>query len=274
MQPEKYAQKDQVILDYCPGNSTGGRPTVIEIDAKGVYYKELNERIRQEARNGTKNIRLINISGQRYIGNGIDKKDLTIHIQGIPGEDMAAFMDGPKIIVENNAQDGVGNTMNDGKIIIHGLAGDVLGYGMRGGSLYVKGDVGYRVGIHMKGYLDKVPIMVIGGKAGDFFGEYMAGGVLVLLGLNSKSNNRPVVGDYCATGMHGGVIYIRGEIEERKLGKEVRHFELDYNDIKTLKPILGDFCSEMGEDLDIFDFSQYSKIIPVSTRPYGRMYVY
>lgn len=248
---------------------------MLEINAKDIYYKELNARIRSEIKNGVKNIRLTNVCGQRYIGDGITAKGVTIRIQGVPGEDMAAFMDGPKIIVENNAQDGVGNTMNDGKVIVHGLAGDVLGYGMRGGTLYIKGDVGYRVGIHMKGYMDKIPIVAIGGKAGNFFGEYMAGGLLILLGMNSKQNNeRPVIGDYCATGMHGGVIYIRGEVEEHKLGKEVKHFNLDKKDEKTLKPILNDFCQEIGEQFDIFDFSMYSKIIPVSKRPYGRMYVY
>jgi len=126
----------------------------------------------------------------------------------------------------------------------------------------------------MKGYMDKVPIMVIGGKAGNFFGEYMAGGTLILLGMNPNNNDRPVLGDYCATGMHGGVIYIRGKVEEDKLGKEVKHFELDESDKKILKPILNDFCKEMGEQFDIFDFSRYTKIIPVSKRPYGRMYVY
>lgn len=247
---------------------------MLKIDADGIYYKELNARIRQEIRKGTKDIHLVNVCGQRYIGDGITAKGVTIRVEGVPGEDMAAFMDGPKIIVENNAQDGVGNTMNDGKVVVHGLAGDVLGYGMRGGRLYIKSDVGYRVGIHMKGYLDKIPIMVVGGKAGNFFGEYMAGGVMVLLGINSFHDEMPLVGDYCATGMHGGVIYIRGEVEEHKLGKEVKHFSLDKSDEKTLKPILNDFCKEMREEYDIFDFSQYTKIIPVSSRPYGRMYVY
>ena len=98
---------------------------------------------------------------------------------------MAAFMDGPTLIVHNNAQDDVSNTMNAGKVVVHGHAGDVLGYGMRGQAL-CKGDAGFRVGIHMKGYMDKAPVMIIGGTAGNFFGEYMAGGVLILLGINKK----------------------------------------------------------------------------------------
>jgi glutamate synthase domain-containing protein 3 len=73
--------------------------------------------------------------------------------------------------------------MDEGKIVIHGHAGDIAGYSMRGGSIFIRDDVGYRVGIHMKEYQDKVPAIVVGGTAQDFLGEYMAGGVLVVLGL-------------------------------------------------------------------------------------------
>jgi len=243
------------------------------IDAQGVYYKKLNEMIREEIRSGGREIRLTNVVGQRYIGGGLEDPNVTIEIEGVPGEDLASFMDGPTVVVRDNAQDGVGNTMNSGKVLVHGMVGDVIGYGMRGGKIYIRGDVGYRVAIHMKGYLDKVPIMVIGGKAGDFFGEYMAGGVVVLLGVNSNSS-RPIVGDYCASGMHGGVIYIRGAVEDRLLGREVRKFALDAEDGKLLTPILHEYMADMNLSLDILDFSQYIKLMPVSARPYGRMYVY
>lgn len=242
------------------------------IDAQGIYYKDLNETIRAEIRSGTKEMRLVNVVGQRYIGGGLEDPEVKIHIKGVPGEDLAAFMDGPTLVVENNAQDGVGNTMNSGKIVIHGIAGDVVGYGMRGGKIYIRDDVGYRVAIHMKGYLDQVPVMVIGGNAGNFFGEYMAGGVVVLLG--ATTNGGPIVGDYCAAGMHGGVIYIRGDVDERLLGKEVKKFPLDKEDKKKLTPILHEFNSDLHLTLDIFNFSDYIKLLPVSARPYGRMYVY
>lgn len=113
-----------------------------------------------------------------------------------------AMLNGPwAIIVKSNTQDCVGNTMNDGKVVVHGNAGDVLGYGMRGGRLFIKGDVGYRVGIHMKAYMDKNPVLIAGGFARDFLGEYMAGGLLIVLGLN---RHNPVVGKFIGTGTHGG----------------------------------------------------------------------
>ena len=125
-------------------------------------------------------------------------------------------MDGPEIEVHSNGQDSIGNTMNAGKVIIHGHAGDVIGYAMRGGKIFIKGDVGYRVGIHMKSYKDNVPYIVIGGCASNFFGEYMAGGVMVLLGIGN--DGQPVAGDYVGAGMHGGMIYVRGDIDDRYLG--------------------------------------------------------
>lgn len=242
------------------------------IDAGRTYYRELNAAIRKFAEQGVKRFVLTNVKGQRYICAGLSH-DITVDIHGTPGEDMAVFMDGPKITVFGNAQNAVGNTMNEGKIVVHGLAGDVIGYGMRGGTIFVRDDVGYRVGIHMKGFLDKQPMVVIGGKAGDFLGEYMAGGCLVVLGVTTK-DERPIVGDYCAAGMHGGRLYVRGAVRPDRLGKEVRVFPLEEQDVQYLTPALKDFAGTFNLDVDIFDFNQYSKILPVSTRPYGNLYAY
>lgn len=92
--------------------------------------------------------------------------------------------------------------MNEGKIVIHGNIGDAAGYAMRGGRIFVKNNAGYRAGIHMKAYKEKVPVMVIGGTAGSFLGEYQAGGVIVVLGLETEQEK--IVGFFPCTGMHGG----------------------------------------------------------------------
>jgi len=59
----------------------------------------------------------------------------------------------------------------------------------------------------MKQYKEKKPVIVIGGTAGSFLGEYLAGGIIIVLGLNSEDT--VPVGDFCGTGMHGGKIYLR-----------------------------------------------------------------
>lgn len=243
------------------------------IDSASVYYRQLNEAIRDVVADGAKTIVINSVNGQRYIGTALKGEDVRIGVHGTAGNDLAMFMDGPTVEVFGNAQDGVGNTMNSGKVVIHGDAGDVLGYGMRGGRVFIEGDVGYRVGIHMKAYESNVPVMVCGGKARDFFGEYMAGGLLVLLGMNSRTEG-PLVGGYVGTGMHGGAIYLRGEVEPWQCGKEVGVFAATEEDMAALTPVLSEYCEALGVNLDEVLASAFTKLVPVSHRPYGKMYVY
>lgn len=251
------------------------------INAKGVYYKDLNDKIYEAVKNGEKKITLKNINGQRYIGSNLSAK-ARIDIDGVPGNDLAAFMDGPEIYINDNAQDVVANTMNSGKIVVNGDAGDVLGYGMRGGQLFIKGNVGYRVGIHMKSYKGLIPVIVAGGIARDFLGEYMAGGVVIVLGLDdvskdsdpSVNNDHRIVGDYVGTGMHGGEIYIRGEVEKYQLGAEVEVRKPDKKDLKKLEQYLQEYCTDFGFDLKKIMKKDFIKLIPHSSRPYGDLYCY
>jgi len=242
-----------------------------KIDATDVLYKDLNERVRALVSQGEKHIELTNICGQKFIGDGL-KGEVKIDIYGIPGNDLAAFMDGPVIEIHDNGQDGIGNTMNAGEVIVHGHAGDVIGYAMRGGKIFVKDDVGYRVGIHMKSYKDNTPYIVVGGTASNFFGEYMAGGVMVLLGLNA--NGVPVAGDYVGSGMHGGVIYVRGDVEDRHLARDVKRAEMDDADRKLLAGLVREYCDHFGCDYkDVMD-SKFVKLLPKSHRPYGNLYAH
>ncbi len=243
----------------------------MRIDANRLDFKELNERIHKELKRGAKSITLSNVNGQRYIGCGL-KGDVKITVEGVPGNDLAAFMDGPEITVAANAQDAVGNTMNSGKVVVHGSAGDVIGYAMRGGTIFIRGDVGYRVGIHMKSYEKNVPVIVVGGRAGDFFGEYMAGGMQILLGLGD--NGKPVVGEWVGTGMHGGVIYIRGKVADWQLGKEVKAYPADEKDMKEITPYLKEFCKLFGLKLGVILSEKFTKLAPHSHRPYGKLYSY
>jgi len=244
----------------------------VTIDAQGILYRELNAKLRKAVSNETQKIELRNVYGQRYIGTDLDKS-VEIEIFGTPGNDLGAFMDSPRIIVHGNAQDGCGNTMNNGEIIIHGHAGDILGLSARGGKIFVREDVGYRAGIHMKEYQDKKPVIIVGGTAQDFLGEYMAGGVLILLGLNLKEGERHKA-NFIGTGMHGGAIYIRGDVEEFQLGKEVGVAELDENDYLVLKKFVGEFAHHFGYNAKEILKHKFTKLFPLYLRPYGRLYAY
>ena len=233
----------------------------ITIDARGVHFAELNKKIKQvinEYKDERVLIVLKNVLGQRYIGDGISG-DISARIYGTPGNDLGAFMDGPTIEVFGNGQDGIGNTMNSGTIIVHGDCGDIAGYSMRGGSIYVRGNVGWRSGIHMKSYLDKFPVIVVGGRAGNFLGEYMAGGIIIVLGLNDNT------------------IYIRENVKDYKLGKEVKSMDLDENDRMLLSMYINNFCDFFNLSYTLFtdrDFKNFIKLAPYSHRPYGKLYAY
>jgi len=244
----------------------------VEIDAIEILTRELNTRLREAVTNGTKKIELRNVYGQRYIGTDLCKP-VEIEIFGTPGNDLGSFMDGPRIIVRGNAQDGCGNTMNDGEIIVHGHAGDITGLSARGGKIFIRDGVGYRAGIHMKEYGDKKPVLVIGGTAQDFLGEYMAGGILVILGLNLKEGETHRA-SYIGTGMHGGVIYLRGNVADFQLGKEVGVAELDEKDCLDLEKYVCEFASHFGYDAKEILKQKFVKLFPLYLRPYGRLYAY
>lgn len=243
----------------------------MKIDAQGLYYRDLNSKIRDAVAQGTDKIELVNVNGQYFIGDGINRP-VTITVNGVPGNDLGAFLNGATIVVRENGQDNIGNTMNAGKVIVHGHAGDVLGYGMRGGRVHILKDVGYRVGIHMKSYYENKPVLIAGGKAGDFFGEYMAGGVLILLGMFSADPDKPKHGFRFGTGMHGGVIYVRGEVDEAKLSREVGVFPLTAEDQAELQEYLKEYCRDFKLDFKEVMSEKFVKILPKSKRPYGNMY--
>lgn len=245
----------------------------VRINAEGMLHKDLNMLLRQTMLDRQpEKIVINNVYGQRYIGTNL-KQAIKVEIFGTPGNDLGAFMDGPVIHVYGNAQDGSGNTMNNGEIIVHGNAGDIAGFAARGGEIYVKGNVGYRVGIHMKEYEDKKPTLVIGGTAQDFLGEYMAGGTLIVLGLNLAENERHKA-NFIGTGMHGGVIYMRGRVADHQLGKEVSQLEMDESDASAIKKYVDKFAQYFDYDADEILSREFIKLLPLSHRPYGRLYAY
>ncbi len=243
----------------------------MNIDAKDMHYRDLNRMIRSAVSAGDREFTLVNVEGQRYIGTGLGD-DVKINIHGVPGNDLAAFMNGASIVIEGNAQDGVGNTMNRGRIAVHGDAGDILGYSMRGGKVLVEGSVGYRSCIHMKALSDRLPAVVIGGGAGSYLGEYMAGGVLVVLGLDHGDVSP--VGEYVGTGMHGGVIYIRGKIEDYQVGREVGIDNLTDADWEIVSELIDEFMAEMNVPTGAMGRDEFVKLSPKSSRPYGTLYAY
>ena len=241
---------------------------MMEINAKGFEHREINLEIKACAIK-ERDITVKEVMGQRFIGSALSKTNLIIN--GVPGNAVGAYLDGAKITINENAQDATGDTMNDGEIIIHGSSGDATGYAMRGGTIYVKGDVGYRAGIHMKAYKDKKPTIVIGGKTGSFLGEYQAGGNIIVLGLGYENKEIPL-GHFCATGMHGGKIFLRTKYPPKIETDKLIIKEADAEDIDEIKEYIKKFSSYFNKDYDKIVNSKYYVIIPNTKSPYKQLY--
>ena len=191
--------------------------------------------------------------------------------QGVQQPGTVAYLNNASITVNANAQDAVGDTMNAGKILIHGSAGDAAGYAMRGGKIYVRDHAGYRAGIHMKEYKKKVPIMIIGGCAGSFLGEYQAGGILIVLGL--QEDHHPIIGNFPCTGMHGGKLFLRGDCRNLKFPPQVTADIASFEDLQGIMDDLKEYCSDFHYDLKTILSSPFTLVTPNSKNPYKQMYV-
>ncbi|MEE8402992.1 MAG: hypothetical protein V3R93_04480 [Candidatus Hydrothermarchaeaceae archaeon] len=271
-------------------------PKKIEIDTKPegckLYHRNLNEQIRKAVDDGYDWIVLKNVLGQRFIGAGMKGK-YTIEIFGDAGLDLGVFSEGLDIIVHGSSEYLLGNTLNGGEIVVYGDSWDITGMGARDGRIFIMGNGGSRIGIHMKEFGDTRPVICYGGTVKQYCGEYMAGGIIVVLGLDFKdaikdpkkpigndnidgSRVKNVAGDIVQSdlgaGIHGGAIYIRGKVPDDLLGVYAVKDEIEEADKEVLQPIIERFCELFNVSPDFIWDAGFTKVRPVSSRPFGKHY--
>lgn len=236
----------------------------MKINADGLHFSALDKAVRESA---DKNIEIQNCIGQRYLAAGLTGKNIDVY--GTPGNALGAYLNGARLNVFGNVQEATGDTMNAGVIAVRGSAGDATGYAMRGGKIFIEGDVGYRCGIHMKAYRENKPAIVVGGRAGSFLGEYQAGGTIVVLGENR--GEKPIVGYFCGTGMHGGEMYLRCEELPVRLPAQVKA-EKQRGLQGEARELVAQWCEAFGKDAGMYLDADYFRLTPDSENPYKQMY--
>ncbi|BBG24098.1 Glutamine--fructose-6-phosphate aminotransferase [Sulfuracidifex tepidarius] len=257
-------REDDEVMSFSPPPTF--ETDFFDIDAINLSSEELNSRLEELSWKGKLTIKGVN--GQRFIGNTLPFKGikgLEVHLYGVVGNSMANLNEGNTFHVHGNVQDDCCDTMHGGKVVVDGDARDVIGQTFQGGVIVVKGNAGNRVGIQMREYQNKKPYLIIGGMVDDYLGEYMAGGVTVVLDLKSKDAR---VGNFVGTGMVGGKIYLRGKVSPSKLGLQPPRFEF----VRLLKALLMEkmITEEEMKDLSKMEYLEAMKKMQGKAKEYAK----
>ena len=73
--------------------------------------------------------------------------------------------------------------------------------------------------------------------------------------------------------MHGGVIYVRGEVPAEQIGPGLSAQPLDDADKAVISELVKEYAKELGLDAKEILAADFVKIKPFSHRPYGNLYV-
>ncbi|KJS31822.1 MAG: pyridine nucleotide-disulfide oxidoreductase [Desulfatitalea sp. BRH_c12] len=156
----------------------------------------------------------IDAYGQHGLGGRLwraGEQPVHVEINGPVGQRVGA-MGSPntRIDVMGPASDDVGWLNAGAHIVVHGNAGNGVGNAMAQGKIYVTGNIGSR-GMTMTKHNPRfdAPELWVLGSVGDYFGEFMAGGVAIICGHEAQ-NPKNVLGYRPLIGMVGGKVFFRG----------------------------------------------------------------
>ncbi len=182
-------------------------------DGERVRSRILEEQIQQAVAGGQRRLQ-IEAFGQHGIGGRLwraGEEKVHIRITGHPGQRVGS-MGFPNTLIEvlGPASDDVGWLNAGAEIVVHGNAGNGLGNAMSQGKIYVAGNIGAR-GMTMTKHNPRFdpPQLWVLGAVGDYFGEFMAGGVAVICGHEAQTPEN-VLGYRPFVGMVGGRVFFRG----------------------------------------------------------------
>ena len=173
----------------------------------------LEERIQQAVETGHRFLK-IEACGQHGIGGRLWKAgDEAIHvrIEGNAGQ-RTGSLGYPNTFIDiiGPVSDDVGWLNAGAEIAVHGNAGNGLANAMAQGKVYVGGNAGSRAMTMTKSNPRFAPPEVwVLGSVGDYFGEFMAGGIAVVCGFDAQDAEN-VLGYRPLVGMVGGKVFFRG----------------------------------------------------------------
>jgi NADPH-dependent glutamate synthase beta subunit-like oxidoreductase/glutamate synthase domain-containing protein 3/NAD-dependent dihydropyrimidine dehydrogenase PreA subunit len=178
-----------------------------------VRSRILEEQIQAAVADGHRRLQ-IDAYGQHGIGGRLWRagaESVSIRVTGHPGQRVGSMgFPGTVIDVFGPASDDVGWLNAGAEIIVHGHAGNGTANAMAQGRIVVAGNIGAR-GMTMTKHNPRfsAPELWVLGSVGDYFGEFMAGGVAVVCGHEAQAPDN-VLGYRPLVGMVGGKVFFRG----------------------------------------------------------------
>ena len=186
------------------------------VDGNRLNSRVLEEKVQDAIAQGHRRI-AVQAYGQHGIGGRLWKAgDTPVHVRitGPAGQRVGAFGFGnTRIEVMGPVSDDVGWLNAGAEIVVRGNAGNGTCNAMAQGKVYVAGNIGAR-GMTMTKANPRFtpPELWVLGSVGDYFGEFMAGGIAVICGHEA---HRPqnILGYRPLVGMVSGKVFFRGPHE-------------------------------------------------------------
>lgn len=213
-------------------------------DGRRTPSRILEEEIQEAVRQGHRNIHII-ADGQHGIGGRIWPvgKTVKITVEGPAGQRLGSMgMFGTEITVKGSTSDDVGWINCGANITVLGDVTNGAHNAAAQGLLYVQGGGGARCDTMTK-HNPKFdpPESWYFRDVGDTFAEFKAGGIAVVCGVNPR-NPENILGYRPCVGMVGGIIYLRGLVDDSYSKEDVKLLELTEQDWEWLtdrmKPFL------------------------------------
>ena len=184
-------------------------------EEKRIPSRVLEEIILQHIKSGNRKLE-VEAFGQHGIGGRLwDAKEKTlIRILGHSGQRTGSMGNAnTKIEVMGPASDDIGWLNAGAEIIVHGNASNGAMNGAAQGKVYIGGNLGARaMTMTKRNPRFEPPELWVLGAVGDYFGEFMAGGIAVICGQGSDTTDK-VLGHRPLVGMVGGTVFVRGNVE-------------------------------------------------------------
>lgn len=182
-------------------------------DGQRLSSRILEEKIQQAVADGHRAL-LIEAFGQHGIGGRLWKAGsdpVYVKITGNSGQRTGSLgFPNTRLEIMGPASDDVGWLNAGAEIVVRGHAGNGLANAMAQGKIFVAGNTGARA-MTMTKHNPRFPhpeVWVLG-SVGDYFGEFMAGGIAVICGVDPQDTEN-VLGYRPLVGMVGGQVFFRG----------------------------------------------------------------